>query len=96
MRLAQPAQNACDTLSSDFSSLRASVLLGVETSVCIQATIIKDKEINGDATCTCKYMQATICGSEPLHKAVLIRIQTVALRLLLFCSLSVSKWFEFE
>ena len=57
----------------------ASASLGVKTSVCTQATIIKDKETNGDATCTCRYMQATICGSEPLHMDVLIRVQTLVL-----------------
>ena len=37
---------------------------------------------NGDAICTCRYMQATICGSEPqsLHKAVLIGVQTLVLQ----------------
>ena len=37
---------------------------------------------NGDATCTCRYMQATICGSEPqsLHKAVLIGVQILVLQ----------------
>ena len=62
------------------SSMRESASLGVKTSVHTQATIIKDKETNGDATSTCRYMQATICGSEPLHKAVLIRVQTVVLQ----------------
>ena len=40
------------------------------------------KQLNGDATCTCRYMQATICGSEPqsLHKAVLIGVQTLVLQ----------------
>ena len=62
------------------SILRASVSLGVKTSVCTRATIIKDKDTNGDATCTCRYMQATICGSEPLHKADLIRVHTFVLQ----------------
>ena len=57
MRLAHLAQNACDTLAlrlqqpectaergQESSSLRASVSLGLETSVCTQATFIKDKE----------------------------------------------------
>ena len=35
---------------------------------------------NGDATCTYRYMQATICGSEPLHKAVLIAVQILVLQ----------------
>ena len=75
--------------NQESSSLRASASLGVKTSVCTQATIINDKETNGDATCTCRYVQATICGSEPLHMDVLIRVQhlfrgTLALRLLLF------------
>ena len=48
-------------------------------SVCTRVTI-KDKETNGDATCTCRYMEATICGSERLHKAVLIRLQTFVLQ----------------
>ena len=30
---------------------------------------------NGDATATCRYMQAAIYGSEPLHMAVLIGVQ---------------------
>ena len=37
-------------------------------------------QTNGDVTCTCRYMQVTICGSEPLHKAVLIRMQTLVLQ----------------
>ena len=57
--------------NQESSSLRASALLGVKTSVWTQATVIKDKETNGDATCTCSYMQSTICGSEPLHMTVL-------------------------
>ena len=48
--------------------------------VCTRATIIKDKETNRDATCTCRYTQAMICGTEPLHKAVLIRVQTLVLQ----------------
>ena len=70
------------------SWLRESASLGVKTSVGTQATIIKDKETNGDATCTCRYMRATRCGCEPqsLHKAVLIGVQacsTLAIRLLI-------------
>ena len=82
--------------NQESSSLRESALLGVKTSVWTRATIIKAKEMNCNATCTWRYMEATICGSEPLHKAVLIRVQTfvlrntLALRLLLFLFLSAS------
>ena len=62
------------------SSLGASASLGVKTSVCTQATIIIDRETNGDATCTCRYTQPTVYGSEPPHKAVLIGVQTVVLQ----------------
>ena len=45
-------------MDQESSSLRESASLGVKTSVCNRATIIKDKETNCDATWTCRYMQA--------------------------------------
>ena len=42
--------------------------------------LTRRQRTNGDATCTCRYMQATICGSKPVHKAVLIRVQTLVLQ----------------
>ena len=45
------------------SSPRESALLGVKISVCTRATVMKDKEINGDATCTFKiqYVALSLC-----------------------------------
>ena len=85
------------------SSQRASALLDVKcaslcvkTSVRNQTVIIKGKETNGDAAC---HVGTSKLQYVPLHKAFLIRVQTMflwhtCLKLLLFRSVLVGEGLE--
>ena len=95
MRLAQSAQNACDTLSFRLQQPEEKCTAEKGSgkkqpegkciawcgNKCLHSGHNHQRQrTNGDATCTCRYMQATICGSEPLHKAVLIGVQILVLQ----------------